>query len=43
MGISVHDVVLVVPEPLDVVRKLDEDLDVARHLHHVDHLTLPGR
>ena len=40
--VDVHDVVVVVPEGGDVGGELDEDLDVARHLEHVDHLGLPG-
>ena len=40
--VDVHDVVVVVPEGGDVCGELDEDLDVARHLEHVDHLGLPA-
>ena len=43
MRINVHDVVVLVPEGSYVGGELEEYLDVAHHLEHVDHLGLPGR
>ena len=43
MRIHVHDVVVLVPEGRDVGGELEEYLDVADHLEHVDHLGLPVR
>ena len=41
--IHIHDVVVLVPECRHVGGELEEYLDVADHLEHVDHLGLPVR
>ena len=41
--IHIHDVVVIIPECRHVGGELEEYLDVAHHLEHVDHLRLPVR